>query len=354
MKYSYLVILICLGCIFSACKPEFNLNAPYKDVPVVYAILNYQDSINYVKIYKGFQPVAEGSVFIDAQNPDSIYYKKDDILVVLEEYDENNKRTPRPNIKLDITHDFPRDTGFFYYKDERILYYTNEPLYQDKIYNIKITNKVNGNVVEGSTPIVGDFQIVNYISQFNMLNKTNGVSFKPASNASAMGYEFHVSFIYFEVDVNTKEVLKIGKITKNICSKLGEVFKPDPFYNECYKTYTVTFYDDIAAKVEPNPNVIRYMGTPNERGVCIEVEGWAAGESMVKFLLSNQPTSSFVQINTKYTNLSATEGFVFGFISSRTKCITRKYSATPESQDSLISGSKTYKLGFRPWIEYQP
>ena len=139
MKYNFLLFGICIGCLLNSCKPEFPLNAPYKDVPVVYGILDYQDSIHYVKIYKGFQP-KNGAAFIDAQNPDSIYYYNN-IIAVLEEFDENDKRTSRPDIPLYITNDFPRDSGIFYYKDEKIIYYSKEILNKDMIYNIKITNK---------------------------------------------------------------------------------------------------------------------------------------------------------------------------------------------------------------------
>jgi hypothetical protein len=353
MKYSYLVVVICLGCLFSTCKPEFDLNAPYKDVPVVYGILNYKDTIHYVKIYKGFQPKATGAAFIDAQNPDSIYYY-DNIQVVLEEYDANDKRTSRPDIPLSITHDFPRDSGVFYYKEDRIIYCTTATLDKNKIYNIRITNKLNGNVTTGKTPIVGDFSIQNMSSQFNMLSKKSGVSFSPAPNAAeGVGYEIHVNFVYFEVDKRTKEVVKIDKIVKNISSALGEEYKMNN-YEEFYKEFFTTFYSDIAARLKPDNDVIRYIGRPEQTGVCIEVEAWAAGESLFNFLLANKPSPSFVQVNNIYTNLTSTEGKAFGFFSSRYKTPIRRFGVTAESEDSLIAGPKTGHLGFRSYLEYKP
>jgi len=299
MKVRYLLFLIFSGCLFFACKPNFDLNSPYKDVPVVYGILDYKDSIHYVKIYKGYQP-KQGMALIDAQNPDSIYYY-DNIKVVLEEYDVNDKRTSRPDIPLYITYDFPRDSGIFYYEKERILYYTNEHLNKDKVYNIKITNKLNDNEIQGKTSIVGDFEI-KLSAQFNMTAKTSAVSITSAQNASEFGYEIHVNFLYFEVDAIGKDIIKIGKISKNICPKLGEKFSVN-FFGELYKVFAPTFYDDIAAQLEVKPNVIRYAGMPNSNGTCIEIEAWAADENLVKFLLSNQPSSSFVQINNLYSNL---------------------------------------------------
>ena len=358
MKPTYLLFGICMVYLFSACKPDFDLNALYKDVTVVYGVLNHQDSIHYVKIYKGYQSHKQGAVFIDAQNPDSIYYY-DKINVVLQEFEyDGSKRTSRKDIPLEITHDFPRDSGFFYYDKEKIIYFTKDSLYKDYSYKIVITHKQTGKVTEGITLILGKgisiyygFEITAPSRTIPLLGNEHVVNFFPAKDA--VDYEFHVNFIYFEVDKKTNEVVKIGKIVKNICPRVGEKWK----LNEkgyLSKSFSKTFYDDIASSVKPNPNVVRYMGTPGSNGSCIEIEGWAAGESLVKYLLSNQPTSSFVQVNTIYTNLRTSEGLAFGFFSSRVKCRPESFSTNPESEDSLVKGSKTRHLGFRPWIEYKP
>jgi len=357
MKPIYLILGIFY--LFTACKPDFDLNAPYKDVTVVYGILNHQDSIHYVKIYKGYQSHKKGGVFIDAQNPDSIYYY-DKINVVLQEFN-NDKRTLRKDIVLEMTHDYPygRDSGFFYYGDKQIWYYTKEPLSKDYSYKIVITHLQSGKVTEGITPMLGngvnpyyDFEIYSPSNTFSMLGVGEAsVSFYPAQYAA--DYEIHVNFIYFEVNKKTNQVVKIDTIVKNICPKAGGIWKINDF-GLLSKNFTRVFYDDIAKYVKPDPDKIRYMGTPEATGTCIEIEGWAVGESMTNYLLSNQPTSTFVQVNSIYTNLKASEGLAFGFLSSMVKCPVRRFAATPESEDSLVKGSKTGHLGFRPWIEYKP
>jgi hypothetical protein len=329
------------------------LNAPYKDVTVVYGVLNYQDSIHYVKIYKGFQSQG-GDVFINAQNPDSIYYPTDQIQVELQEF-ANGKRTSRAPIPLFMTHEFPRDTGIFYYDKEKIIYYTTEEINPDCSYRIVITNKLTKKVIEGETLIVGYFRMDLTTSAFDIrstLSKTGTISFTAAPNA--LSYEIHVNFLYFEVDIHTKEILKIGKVKKNITPHIDEVFEYYELENQYKKKYTKTFYTDIAAQLKPDDGIIRYAGTPDKPGVCIEIEGWAAEENLVKFLQSAKPTSSFVQVNNRYTNMTVSDGLAFGFFSSRFKCPTRYYGITEESQDSLIKGSDTNLLGFRPWIEYKP
>jgi len=350
IKNRCLIFVGCLVYLLCACEPNFNLNAPYKDVPVVYGVLNYQDSIHYVKIYKGYQTNKNGNAFIDAQNPDSIYYYND-IKVVLQEYNGEN-RTSRPEILLKITYDFPRDSGIFYYGNERIVYYTTESLNKDRIYKIQITNLINGNVVEGKTPIVGDFGIITVSPTINMLGKSASIPFGKAANAA--DYELHVNFLYFEVDIKTNQVIKIDKIKKNICPKVGGNFKQSTSNEyQLYKEFTPTFYDDIAAQLKPNEGIVRYSGTPTSRA-CIEIEGWAAEESIVNFLISNRPVSGFVQVKNDYTNLTASDGVAFGFFSSRYKCRNTVFNITKNSEDTLYYGPKTHHLGFRPWIEYKP
>jgi len=359
MKPTYLLLGIYLVYCFSACKPDFDLNAPYKDVTVVYGVLNYQDSKHYVKIYKGYQSHKKGGVFIDALNPDSIYYY-DKISVVLQEYN-NDKRTSRPDIPMYITNDFQRDSGFFYSGDAKILYCTEEPLLKDYSYKIVIKHNNTGKITEGMTRILGNgidgnaFEFYSPATIIPMLGASGSVSFYQAQHAS--DYELHVNFLYFEVDTSTKEITH-HKIVKNICPRVGDHWeKSESGY--FIKNYTKTFYKDIEAQIKPNPKVIRYIGTISQEtgkatGSCIELEGWAAGESMYNFLLSNQPTHSFVQVNTIYTNLSSTEGLAFGFFSSTVKCPKKLFATSKESEDTLIMKSKVLNLGFKPYIDYKP
>jgi len=321
------------------------LNAPRKDVTVVYGIFNHQDTIHYVKIYRGFQPHGQNSVWLDVQNPDSIYYNPEHINVVLQEY-WDGKRTVRPNIKLEHTHDFPRDTGVFYYGDERMIYYTEEPLHIGMVYKIVIMNLRTGIVTEGQTPIVEDFDIKGNMYDLTIA-KSAMVAFSKAEYA--FGYEIHVSFIYFEVDKKTHQVVGSGKITRNITPTLGETFQFDNLGN-LFKVFPMTFLDDINAQIKVNSDVIRFVGTPTIPS-AFEIEGWAAGESMVKFLLSNQPTSSFTQVNIMYTNMETDQdGKAFGFLSSKVKAPTMYFNITDASENKLV---REYgHLGFRPYVEW--
>jgi hypothetical protein len=165
--------------------------------------------------------------------------------------------------------------------------------------------------------------------------------------------------LYFEVDNETKKVTKQGKISKTITFP-GETYRvnTDGYFT---KSFPSTFYDDLAENLKPNPNVTRYLGIPYPDDPLagshsMLVEGWAAGASLKNFLVSNKPTSSFVQVNTIYTNMKVTEGdgLAFGFFSSKVQCHTRTCGIDTHSEDSLVKGSKTRHLGFRYRYEFIP
>ena len=60
MKY-ILQILLLLSFI-TACETDFDVNAPYQDITIVYGILDIDDSISYVKINKAF--LGEGDAIV--------------------------------------------------------------------------------------------------------------------------------------------------------------------------------------------------------------------------------------------------------------------------------------------------
>jgi hypothetical protein len=241
----------------------------------------------------------------------------------------------------------------FYYKNERILYFTDAPITKGMEYKIVIKNKTTGKTVEGITPIVEDFDPAHNLQSMVMTGNKAFIRFTRAKHA--VDYEIHVNFIYFEVDKKTNEVVKQDTIFKNTTSRIGEFLGNND--EVLGKQIITTFFEDIVKHIKPHNNVVRYIGSPKagNNGSCIQVEIWAAGNSMIQYLISNQATSSFVHVNTLYTNLGAqpSDGMVFGFLSSRVRA-ARVLSTNPASQDSLIRGSKTGHLGFRPWTEYKP
>ncbi|MBK7150108.1 MAG: hypothetical protein IPH78_15250 [Bacteroidetes bacterium] len=53
----------------SGCKQDFDITSPYKEITVVYALLNAKETTHYVRIQKGYQ--IEGDAYAGAAVGDS-------------------------------------------------------------------------------------------------------------------------------------------------------------------------------------------------------------------------------------------------------------------------------------------
>ncbi|MFK7810799.1 MAG: hypothetical protein AB8F74_23530, partial [Saprospiraceae bacterium] len=74
MKRILLVLAVFSSLFYwSSCSNDFELIADWKDIPVVYALLNTTDTAHYVRVEKAFLD-PETSALVLAQRPDSIYY----------------------------------------------------------------------------------------------------------------------------------------------------------------------------------------------------------------------------------------------------------------------------------------
>ncbi|HRD40673.1 MAG TPA: hypothetical protein PLC65_18735, partial [Bacteroidia bacterium] len=72
LKFKIVSAFCFVAVIFNSCKNELNILAPYKESISVYAVLNPQETRNYVRVNRIF--LGEGNSFQMAQVNDSINY----------------------------------------------------------------------------------------------------------------------------------------------------------------------------------------------------------------------------------------------------------------------------------------
>ena len=53
--FSCLCCFVLAALTMTSCKPDVNLTSDYRDVTVVYGLLNPLDNYQYIKIYKGYR-----------------------------------------------------------------------------------------------------------------------------------------------------------------------------------------------------------------------------------------------------------------------------------------------------------
>ena len=98
----------------ASCETDFNPNVTSATTPLVYGVINPQDSIYYIRLTKTF--VGEGNALDFAKIPDSLYYKS--ARVFLETRDLNGKLFERVQLEEQIIDD--RLPGIFATSPNRI------------------------------------------------------------------------------------------------------------------------------------------------------------------------------------------------------------------------------------------
>ncbi len=166
LKLSYL--LTAFGALFLySCKNELNINAPYKEVPTVYAVLCPQEPMQIIRVNKVF--LGEGDANQMAQVADSINYPAGEISITLERFVNGTLAWSTPS-NASHTISF-RDSvvqaspGAF--NSSQRVYVTSDRLYTSGQYVLKIKNTKSGN------------EFVARATAFDSINSTFNASLTP-------------------------------------------------------------------------------------------------------------------------------------------------------------------------------
>jgi len=197
MKFKILIALTVFSAVvFNSCKNNLNVQAPYKDITVVYGLLDQNDPIHYIRINKAFEGV--GNAYAMAQQFDSIYYLPTSLISAVL-VDSNTTTNTVVNIPLDTTTGIPLGAGTFSYP-KQILYQTNAVLNPADYYNLVITNTKTGKTVRGSTTLLQDVNFTGGINSHSTTlylgNNTNATGINWTSSPNGRIYQMSLLFYY--------------------------------------------------------------------------------------------------------------------------------------------------------------
>lgn len=156
LKKWALLLLLSPALIFQGCDTELDLTASYKDVTVVYGLLNAADSVQFIRIQKSYLD-KNTSALVIAQNPDSIYYSDTDLNVRLDVLNSSGTVIGSiPVTRTDISqppYNIPKDTGIFA-SQPNIMYVITSKLDSSRDYRLVIENNRSNKLITGQTPMV--------------------------------------------------------------------------------------------------------------------------------------------------------------------------------------------------------
>ena len=313
--------LLLLGTWFTSCSTDVDLYADYKDITVVYGLLDYGKDTNYVKINKAF--LGPGNAFDIALISDSCNYpNKLDAKII--EYRApaygNNYQVTR-TLNLDTITIHSKEPGIFYAPDQ-LVYYTKERIRNNNDqYKYKYALQIDrgDTIITSETEIVGgdNFMIDPKPLGFNSENGT--VKWYKCPNAAV--YEIVVKFYFTEVGP--------GRDSVNRCMSWSLGTHPASALSEEHGKYAINYKSSIFYA-----NLANFLGndtlnTDVDRIVfdkCLGVSISAGGEELYNFISVNGPSSSLVQTIPEYTNVNGGYGV---FSSRAAKELRVKMSSIP-------------------------
>lgn len=318
--------------LFAGCRQDFDLTTEYQETTVVYGMLNVQDSVQYIRVQRGYIDTAQDALVL-AKDPDSIYYGPS-LEVELSDQDSGHRfKLQRINgAELGL----PKDSGLFAH-EPNILYRLDHPLNGNSSYQLAIHNPKTGKRVTATTSLVQDLSVLvpndNYIISWTGADDDMvGFSWKHAANAGI--YDMEAIFWYtnfYQSGITKSDSVRWKLMTNKLALNEDEGASIDHVFG------SAIFYQNIGGRI-PQDTAVLVRSADSMTFLLV-----AGGIELGRFI-SNQRVRNGLLSGMAlpyYTNVNGGYG-VFSSILRDT--ITSDIG--PVTQDSLRHGQHTKHLKF--------
>jgi hypothetical protein len=329
-----IIIALAVVIAFSSCENEVDINAEYKDLSIIYGMLNPKLDTNYIRVQRGYlgsEPAASS-----VSQSDSLYYDTADIKVYIREYTndatEFDKEAP-----LVYDGSIVLDSGLYAVNGYYLFRVpTDLDILSSREYEVVIVRSDNSEA-SARTGIVGEIaiqipratvtaKVFNGIIEFKIRQDLGGNN--PEATAKMTAYQPIIQFHYKEVDLITKvEEFK----TQTINLPLVETI-----FDEVKLNFTGTELNQaLSERINKDPNKIRFFQS-------LDVEVFGASEELMTFIELNKPSTGINQNRPEYNQvINGT-----GILSSRTFQKRLDVSLQSQLYDRLIVSQTTCDLNF--------
>ncbi len=325
---------------FFSCETKVDLNEDWQSIPIIYSILNQEDSISYVRINKAF--IGDESIYAMAKESDSLIYDPLKVSVKLEEWNNNNlKKT----INLDYTYDIKKDTiteyGDFsiFGNEKHIIYFTKEKLNSDNEYRLNID--VDGKKITARTVLINDFVLLKNFESLIKKVSFSGDEFKIEwlSNENARIYDLIIRFKYFEITKTHDTIYKTFEWHDNNWLSRSDALKND--LKMALRISSKNFFNEIIKQIPEKPENIKSRVIKNNDALdFIFISG---GDDLNTYIEVNKPSYGLMQDKKDFTNIN--NGY--GLFSCRFTRIIKRKRLNPETISLIINKDETKHLGFK-------
>lgn len=346
------ILLLASASGLASCNEKLNIAAPYKNITVVYGLLDMADTAHYVRIQKAFMDENQSAIDM-AKIADSNFYKA--LNVVVKEYTASGALvTTIPLAKVDLAKEgYSKASGDFF-NTPNYAYKFKHPLNSSYNYRIVITNTNTGNVDSAITNIINNndptkFGIREWKSGLYQLSiekvfrengKLDETSFDADIPGNVGAVELILRFNWTDSNIVTGVATKKSADFNTFSTSAN--YSPGVSSNVTFLTQNKSFYDflnDVMGK-PANENQYRFMDS------C-DMILYVAGIEYQRYrdLNANKGGVTADEIRPLYSNIRGKD--VMGLFSTRAYTQKLQIGFTKETRDSLRSNSITNALNIR-------
>jgi len=344
-----------LGLLWTGCSNDFEVTAPWKEVPVVYAILSAKDTANYVRVEKAFLDPEESALVV-AQIADSLYYPADAITVFMEHVKTKVKvQLTRVDGNLD---GHPRQPGTFA-TTPNWLYKLKSPngakLIAGDKYRLIVVRADGKKDITSVTTVPNEF-IFNTPNPADIPPK---ITFQTDKTAS-LRWLGDTSSVLFDVDMVVRYRVEAGNgttllnrsikwsVAKNLQRGAFPISTTQgPFYTTNYEVAGNRFFELIANQIKAD-DLAGIDTISNERfryfeGIDLVING--GGSEIYQYLQTVSANSGLTgsEIISSYTNIS--EGY--GVFTAKNTSNLSSLKVTELTINSMNTNPLTKILNFK-------
>lgn len=325
-----LVLIVLLGALFG-CKTDFEINAPYDRIPIIYGVLDQGVDTQWIKINKSF--LGTNNLEYPSVN-DSMYF--DNVTVKVEEINEDGS-IGRVYSLQEKTVNVAQGSGIFFTGSQNVYFFVDSTLDENKEY--RIVGDGDGRAFSATTNMIESFDFTNNfriktlapggISLFN-----SGVynDVKPAWRQSpdAESYGVVMRFHYTEH--------RIGNVYEKFVDwNLGEK-KP----TTSGELETVSNSESFFGLLANTPELKDTAGVTKRVIGTVDFRITSANFILKTYIDVNKPNSGVAFDKPDYTNIEGGRGV---WASRYTSEITGR-SLSEKTVEHLYNGSYTSHLKF--------
>lgn len=353
MRKLILPALAAISLFATGCSEDFDVAAPYKNITIVYGLLNHADSVHYVRIQKAFMDQDKSAIDM-AKVADSSYYPDGVLEVMIKEIKSDGTIMPNPGMlpKVNMADEgVIKEPGTFFQSPNYAYKYVKK-LDKNNKYRLVIKNTLTGDIDSAETGIIpsdttnGNFYVIAFGSLPNQPPFTisfartmaAGDRYKLAVNIPepAKALEGVFRFTYWErdnVNPDAKKVIDFPFATAVVANRNAELSIPNS-----------AFYDFFQDKLGTAPaNTQRFLDS-----FC-EIIVYAGSSDFYDYqqitgAQMNGITSN--EIKPIYTNLKG-PGNTYGLFTSRAIRHGYNLPIAPLTFDSLAANPKTKPTGLQ-------